>query len=247
MALTLYWGSGSPFSWRVLLALEHKRLPYESHLLHFDKQEHQSPQMLKTESARPAAGVEGRRLRGVRVGRGSLLPRCEISAGADLRHESRGGRRHHARDLRISGLRRAVAVEDRERHLRRHGGRCDRRADGRDARGRARGAHDRRTFEQGALDRRRKLFRHRHGDLPLDPAAAARPGQERGRRARRALSADGKQLSGAGALDPAHRIACPATSAPTRRIGARNRLRSLSEHSAAHVEYSRQAPRTSPG
>jgi glutathione S-transferase len=47
MALTLYWGSGSPFSWRVLLALEHKRLPYESHLLHFDKQEHQSPPMLK--------------------------------------------------------------------------------------------------------------------------------------------------------------------------------------------------------
>ncbi len=47
MALTLYWGSGSPYSWRVLLALEHKGLPYESQLLHFDKQEHQSPQMLK--------------------------------------------------------------------------------------------------------------------------------------------------------------------------------------------------------
>ena len=47
MALTLYWGSGSPFSWRVLLALEHKGLPYASQLLHFDKQEHQSPQMLK--------------------------------------------------------------------------------------------------------------------------------------------------------------------------------------------------------
>ncbi len=47
MALTLYWGSGSPFSWRVLLALEHKGLQYESQLLHFDKQEHQSPQMLK--------------------------------------------------------------------------------------------------------------------------------------------------------------------------------------------------------
>jgi len=47
MALTLYWGSGSPFSWRVLLALEHKRLPYEPQLLHFDKQQHQSPQMLK--------------------------------------------------------------------------------------------------------------------------------------------------------------------------------------------------------
>jgi glutathione S-transferase len=47
MALTLYWGSGSPFSWRVLLALEHKQLPYESQLLHFDQQEHQSPHMLK--------------------------------------------------------------------------------------------------------------------------------------------------------------------------------------------------------
>ena len=47
MALTFYWGSGSPYSWRVHLALEHKLLAYESHLLHFDKQEHQSPQMLK--------------------------------------------------------------------------------------------------------------------------------------------------------------------------------------------------------
>jgi glutathione S-transferase len=47
MALTLYWGSGSPYSWRVLLALEHKKLTYESQVLHFDKQEHQSPQMLK--------------------------------------------------------------------------------------------------------------------------------------------------------------------------------------------------------
>ena len=47
MALTLYWGSGSPFAWRVLLALEHKQLAYESQLLHFDRQEHQSPPMLK--------------------------------------------------------------------------------------------------------------------------------------------------------------------------------------------------------
>ncbi len=47
MALTLYWGSGSPYSWRVLLALEHKGLAYDSQLLHFDKQEQQSPQMLK--------------------------------------------------------------------------------------------------------------------------------------------------------------------------------------------------------
>ena len=47
MALTLYWGSGSPYSWCVLLALTHKQLAFESHLLHVDKQEHQSPPMLK--------------------------------------------------------------------------------------------------------------------------------------------------------------------------------------------------------
>ena len=35
-----------PYSWRVLLALEYKRLPYTSHLLQFSKQEHKSPQML---------------------------------------------------------------------------------------------------------------------------------------------------------------------------------------------------------
>jgi glutathione S-transferase len=46
MAIEVYWGSGSPFAWRVLLALEHKRLPYVAHLLQFSKQEHKSPQML---------------------------------------------------------------------------------------------------------------------------------------------------------------------------------------------------------
>jgi len=46
MAIDLYWGSGSPYSWRVLLALEYKRLAYVSHLLQFSKQEHKSPQIL---------------------------------------------------------------------------------------------------------------------------------------------------------------------------------------------------------
>ncbi len=46
MAIDVYWGSGSPYSWRVLLALEHKRLAYASHLLQFSKQEHKSPQIL---------------------------------------------------------------------------------------------------------------------------------------------------------------------------------------------------------
>jgi len=46
MAIELYWGSGSPFAWRVMLTLELKRLPYESKLLEFSKQEHKTPQYL---------------------------------------------------------------------------------------------------------------------------------------------------------------------------------------------------------
>ncbi|HEY1724179.1 MAG TPA: glutathione S-transferase family protein [Steroidobacteraceae bacterium] len=46
MAIDFYWGSGSPPCWRVALALEFKRLHYNSHLLQFDRQEHKSPQML---------------------------------------------------------------------------------------------------------------------------------------------------------------------------------------------------------
>jgi glutathione S-transferase len=46
MAIDFYWGSGSPPCWRVALALEYKGLPYNSHLLQFDRQEHKSPQML---------------------------------------------------------------------------------------------------------------------------------------------------------------------------------------------------------
>jgi glutathione S-transferase len=46
MAIDVYWGSGSPYAWRVLLALEYKRLPYTGHLLQFSKQEHKSHEML---------------------------------------------------------------------------------------------------------------------------------------------------------------------------------------------------------
>ena len=46
MAIEVFWGSGSPYAWRVLLALEYKHLPYVSHLLQFSKQEHKSHEML---------------------------------------------------------------------------------------------------------------------------------------------------------------------------------------------------------
>jgi glutathione S-transferase len=47
MVIELYWGSGSPFAWRVMLMLEVKRLPYDSKLLEFSKDEHKAPAYLK--------------------------------------------------------------------------------------------------------------------------------------------------------------------------------------------------------
>jgi glutathione S-transferase len=37
--LTFYYGSGSPFAWRVWLALEHKQIPYEMRILSFSSGE----------------------------------------------------------------------------------------------------------------------------------------------------------------------------------------------------------------
>ncbi len=46
MAIDIYWGSGSVYCWRVLLALEYKGLPYTSHLLQFSRQEEKAPPIL---------------------------------------------------------------------------------------------------------------------------------------------------------------------------------------------------------
>lgn len=43
MALTFYYGSGSPFAWRVWLALEHKQIPYDLKLLSFDRGDTTAP------------------------------------------------------------------------------------------------------------------------------------------------------------------------------------------------------------
>jgi glutathione S-transferase len=44
--IRFYYGSGSPFSWRVQLALEEKGLAYEAVLLSFDKGDHKAPEHL---------------------------------------------------------------------------------------------------------------------------------------------------------------------------------------------------------
>jgi glutathione S-transferase len=46
MTLEIYWGSGSPFAWRVLLAAELKRIPYDSKLLEFGKGDLKTPAFL---------------------------------------------------------------------------------------------------------------------------------------------------------------------------------------------------------
>lgn len=43
MALTFYYGSGSPFAWRVWLALEAKALPYEQKVLNFSAGDLRTP------------------------------------------------------------------------------------------------------------------------------------------------------------------------------------------------------------
>lgn len=46
MSITLHYGSGSPYAWKIWLALEHKQLPYEFKLLSFDRNEHRTPEFL---------------------------------------------------------------------------------------------------------------------------------------------------------------------------------------------------------
>src|SRR2546430_5015733 len=55
--------------------------------------------------SRPRAGAQGRGLRVLRVARDPVLPGPEVPEAADLRPHARGSRHHHARHLRIPGVR----------------------------------------------------------------------------------------------------------------------------------------------
>lgn len=46
MAIVLYYGSGSPYAWRVQLALEHKALPYERRVLSFSAGDTRKPEFI---------------------------------------------------------------------------------------------------------------------------------------------------------------------------------------------------------
>ncbi len=44
--LEIFWGSGSPFAWRVLMAAELKSIPFESRRLQFSEKDHKAPAYL---------------------------------------------------------------------------------------------------------------------------------------------------------------------------------------------------------
>jgi glutathione S-transferase len=46
MSLTFYFGSGSPYAWKVWLALEHKGIPFEAKRLSFDNNDTKTPEFL---------------------------------------------------------------------------------------------------------------------------------------------------------------------------------------------------------
>ena len=46
MAVEIWWGSGSAYAWRVLLALRAKGVEYTSHLLSFSARDHKTPEYL---------------------------------------------------------------------------------------------------------------------------------------------------------------------------------------------------------
>jgi glutathione S-transferase len=46
MSLTLYYGSGSPYAWRVQFALEHKALPYDLEVLSFSAGDTRKPEFV---------------------------------------------------------------------------------------------------------------------------------------------------------------------------------------------------------
>src|SRR5262249_4418325 len=53
----IYWISGSPFSWRVLLTAEVKGIPYEGKLLEASKGEHKTPEFLAINPLGPVPAI----------------------------------------------------------------------------------------------------------------------------------------------------------------------------------------------
>ena len=95
MTIMFYYGSGSPYAWKVHFALEHKALPYERKVLSFSAGDTQQAGVHGAESARPRADDRRQRLRALRVERDRRVPGRGVSRA---RCAAVSGRRAAARD-----------------------------------------------------------------------------------------------------------------------------------------------------
>jgi glutathione S-transferase len=93
--ITLYYGSGSPYAWRVQLALEAKGLPYDRKVLSFATGDTRKPGVRRAEPAPPRADDRRRRLHALRVERDRRVPRRGVQGA---RRDAVPGRREEARD-----------------------------------------------------------------------------------------------------------------------------------------------------
>ena len=201
MAIEVYWGSGSPYSWRVLLALEYKRLAYTSHLLQFSRQEHKSPQIL-------ALNFRGR-VPILKDGDYVVFESLAVLYYLDLKYPDPpifGQSPEEAGVImrviceyqayveeHLMKIVRAVFDGQAQEHI-------DALADSMHV-----VASEARSIEarlsRSDMGGGRALLRRRYCDIPGAAAAAARPGQAGGPRAVHPLPTLGCQLSGIGALD----------------------------------------------
>ena len=136
-----------------------RSLPYESQLLHFDKQEHQSPQMLKINPrGRVPVFKDGDYVVFESV---AMLYYLDVKYPADADIRRRTPRKpasscaSSANSWRMPSRRWSKIIEA---IFAGPGRRGHRRAHRRHARRGARGAHHRRPPEQGAMDRRRRII-----------------------------------------------------------------------------------------
>ena len=119
--LTLYYGSGSPYAWRVNLALEHKALPYERLVLSFGQGDNKKPGYMqfnprgkvpvRIELDRIATGLDGEFFGGDEPGAADFslytilgfVRRCEIRI-PEVRLDDMIGERYSSWMKRIEAL-----------------------------------------------------------------------------------------------------------------------------------------------
>ncbi|MBI2313323.1 MAG: glutathione S-transferase family protein [Betaproteobacteria bacterium] len=104
MTITFYYGSGSPYAWRVWLGLEHKQLPYEQKVLSFSDGDQLKPEFLRLNPRHKVPVIDDEGL--------VLYESVAILEYLDERYPDRGGRLYPAELRRRALVRRLVQEVD---------------------------------------------------------------------------------------------------------------------------------------